>query len=314
MSTTLEKNTKPSPVEKSSNSKESDEVSKARKKSCHQSNINCFSYNTYIYRVLKQVHPDTGISGAALATMVNLVKVTASMIMLAANQIIMRNGTKTIDGRVIQSAVKLALPGELAKHAVTEGTKAVEKYSLNKGEAESTEKGKKKQRTRTMRAGITFNVSRVEKLMMLECTAQRKGALAAVYLAAVLEYVTADLLRLSGDIARDFNRIRITPRHIKLSILNDYEFNHLYFNTIIGGGVKMPKESEPRKPRKQTKPKVEEVAEEVKPKVKKAKNKPVASKKSKGSKGSETSLPKKTAKTSKKKMATAPLKKKVKAK
>ena len=74
-----------------------------------------FSFDIYVMRVLKQVHPDTGISGAALATMVNLVKINVSKVVKAANQLFIRSGVKTFTSRDVQSACRLVLPGELAK-------------------------------------------------------------------------------------------------------------------------------------------------------------------------------------------------------
>jgi histone H2B len=78
------------------------------------------SYAIYIYKVLKQVHPDTGISSKAMS------------IMTEASRLAHYNKRSTITSREIQTAVRLLLPGELAKHAVSEGTKAVTKYTSSK--------------------------------------------------------------------------------------------------------------------------------------------------------------------------------------
>lgn len=226
---------KPTPTQKEGKSKKRKHVNKGR--------ITDFKYDVYVYKVLKQVHPDTGISGAALATMVNLVKVNVMKIVKSTNPFMAMSGNKTITSREIQSGVRLSLPGELAKHAVSEGTKAVTKFNASvtyPGDVNPNPKKKgekKKPERRGHRAGLTFNVTKLEKLMMMESNAERKGAGAAVYLAGVCEYLCAEVLELAGNAARDNQRVRVTPRHIKLAIANDEELHKLYRDVIIGGGV-----------------------------------------------------------------------------
>jgi len=87
------------------------------------------TYSTYIYKVLKQVHPDTGISNKAMSIMNSFVNDIFERIAGEASKLASYNKRSTISSREIQTAVRLILPGELAKHAVSEGTKAVTKYS-----------------------------------------------------------------------------------------------------------------------------------------------------------------------------------------
>ena len=87
------------------------------------------SYATYIYRVLKQVHPDTGISKKGMAVMQNFVTDIFEGVAGEAGKLARYNNKATLSSREIQTAVRLLLPGELAKHAVSEGTKAVSKFS-----------------------------------------------------------------------------------------------------------------------------------------------------------------------------------------
>lgn len=87
------------------------------------------SYSIYIYKVLKQVHPDTGISSKAMSIMNSFVEDLFERIASESAKLASYNNTKTLTSREIQTAVRLLLPGELAKHAVSEGTKAVTKYS-----------------------------------------------------------------------------------------------------------------------------------------------------------------------------------------
>lgn len=90
------------------------------------------SYSTFIYKVLKQVHPDTGISGKAMSIMNSFVNDIFERIAGESSRLAHYNKRSTIGSREIQTAVRLLLPGELAKHAVSEGTKAVAKYTNSK--------------------------------------------------------------------------------------------------------------------------------------------------------------------------------------
>ncbi len=90
------------------------------------------SYGIYIYKVLKQVHPDTGISSRAMSIMNSFVNDIFERIAGEASRLANYNKKSTITSREVQTAVRLLLPGELAKHAVSEGTKAVTKYTTSK--------------------------------------------------------------------------------------------------------------------------------------------------------------------------------------
>ena len=89
------------------------------------------SYSTYIYRVLKQVHPETGISKSGMSIMNSFINDVFERVCAVAGKLARYNKQKTLSSREVQTAVRLALPGELAKHAVSEGTKAVTKFSSN---------------------------------------------------------------------------------------------------------------------------------------------------------------------------------------
>jgi histone H2B len=91
------------------------------------------SYASYIYKVLKQVHPDTGISRKAMIIMDNFINDIFERIATEAGRLARYNKRHTITSREIQTSVRLILPGELAKHAVSEGTKAVTKYNSSHG-------------------------------------------------------------------------------------------------------------------------------------------------------------------------------------
>eukprot|EP00388_Colpodella_angusta_P004997 GDKJ01015814.1.p2 GENE.GDKJ01015814.1~~GDKJ01015814.1.p2 ORF type:complete len:201 (-),score=66.37 GDKJ01015814.1:160-762(-) len=97
---------------------------------------------------------------------------------------------------------------------------------------------KKNPTSRSHRAGIVFPVGRIHRLLKSRVTASsRVGAAAAVCTAAVLEYLTCELLELSSFFAKDNKAKRISPRHIQLAICSDEEVKQIITAVIAGGGV-----------------------------------------------------------------------------
>ena len=107
-----------------------------------------------------------------------------------------------------------------------------------KGKGGRGKSGTKKAQMRSSRAGLQFPVGRVSRFLRKGRYAARVGAGAPVYLAAVMEYLAAEILELAGNAARDNKRQRIVPRHVQLAIRNDEELNKLLDGvTIASGGV-----------------------------------------------------------------------------
>eukprot|EP01090_Pellita_catalonica_P006245 TRINITY_DN16450_c0_g1_i1.p1 TRINITY_DN16450_c0_g1~~TRINITY_DN16450_c0_g1_i1.p1 ORF type:complete len:243 (-),score=37.13 TRINITY_DN16450_c0_g1_i1:11-670(-) len=177
----------------------------------------------------------------------------------------------TLDSRDVMSATRLAIRTDtLRSHAVSEGVKAVTKFSSamdrQKENAENSEndvnieleelkdKSHSKQppdeeftprkapprQTRSQRAGLTFPVGRIHRKMREKHPGVRMGQQVPVFLAAVLEYITAEVLELSGNAARDNKRVRIVPRHITLGVRNDAELNRLLLHCHISSGGVIP--------------------------------------------------------------------------
>ena len=94
--------------------------------------------------------------------------------------------------------------------------------------------------SRSSKAGLQFPVGRLARFMKEGRFAERIGAGAPVYMAAVLEYLAAEVLELAGNAARDNKKTRIVPRHIQLAIRNDEELNKLLANTTIASGGVLP--------------------------------------------------------------------------
>lgn len=97
-----------------------------------------------------------------------------------------------------------------------------------------------KSKTRSVRAGLQFPVGRIHRFLRKGNYAQRVGAGAPVYMAAVLEYLSAEILELAGNAARDNKKSRIVPRHIQLAVRNDEELNKLLAGVTISEGGVLP--------------------------------------------------------------------------
>ena len=124
-------------------------------------------------------------------------------------------------------------------------------------------KVKGKAKSRSSRAGLQFPVGRIHRLLRKGNYAERVGAGAPVYLAAVMEYLAAEVLhsKLAGNAARDNKKTRIIPRHLQLAIRNDEELNKLLSGVTIAQGGVLPNIQAVLLPKKTATPKrLEEAA------------------------------------------------------
>ncbi|SCU95724.1 LANO_0E11166g1_1 [Lachancea nothofagi CBS 11611] len=112
----------------------------------------------------------------------------------------------------------------------------------------------KASQSRSAKAGLTFPVGRVHRLLRRGNYAQRVGSGAPVYMTAVLEYLAAEILELAGNAARDNKKTRIIPRHLQLAIRNDDELNKLLGNVTIAQGGVLPNIHQNLLPKKSGKP------------------------------------------------------------
>ncbi len=247
---------------------DSEKKSKKRRKA--KKTLDAVTFKIYCGKILKQVHPEIGISGTALEITSNIAKMTICKIMDVANQFIQRSSLQTLGEKVVESAVRIVFPGELSKHAISELRKALEKYKSydEKNPKSKKSEEEKKSVRRNTKAGLQLDVARVQKLMNIRSVAKRKSDKAAVAMAAAVEYLIAEVLELSGNVARDTKKARITQRHIKIAILNDEELNKFFKNAVIGGGV-LPKINEKVTENSGKKSVKKEKSEETKPKASK---------------------------------------------
>jgi histone H2B len=119
--------TEKKPVVESKETKEATGEKKSEKKIRHKKRIETFS--TYIFKVLKQVHPEIGISNKAMLVMNSFVTDIFERIAREGAHLVDANEKDTIGSREIQTSVRLVLPGDLAKHALSEGGKAIAKFN-----------------------------------------------------------------------------------------------------------------------------------------------------------------------------------------
>jgi len=122
--------------------------------------------------------------------------------------------------------------------------KAVSASSVSHADkSKHTKKDKKvadERKTMSIRAGVTFPVARIAKALKKGGYAKRVGSAAPVFLSAVLEYVTAEILELAGNVAKEAKKQRLVPRHLQTAIRNDEELNKYMGNVTIAGGGVMP--------------------------------------------------------------------------
>ena len=148
--------------------------------------------------------------------------------------------------RFIENAVRMWFPGELAKHAVSEGTKAVTKFTSGVGygfPSPDDYVGRGPGRpfvSAESRAGLQNSPSNVALIASRVTGGFPMTEAAAVYLAAVLEYITAEVLELSGNAARDNSKKLINCRHIHLAVLNDEELDTVFRDCEIRQGGVLP--------------------------------------------------------------------------
>jgi hypothetical protein len=178
-------------------------------------------FNTYIKLVLKQVHPNISISSIGLSEVDGLLHNLTERIIKNVNNTLVIDGAEAvyITAKMIQDSVKIIMPGELAKHAISEGTKAVTKFNAYIEPYNWTP---------SQRAGLQFSVVKITQLILHHSNNNPVEETAAVYLAAVIEYIALEILYLSGDATQDKHRVRIMPLFIRTAINNDEELQELF--------------------------------------------------------------------------------------
>lgn len=189
------------------------------------------NFSVYIHRVLKTVHPDTSLGRKALHAMNSIVMSLATKLTDSVNGYVT---TKTVTHKAIHDVVRFMLPPGLARDAQAAGIRAVEAYTASHAEKVKLDHRK--------RANLVFPPGLAEKfLRQFGRLAVRVGACSGVFLAAVLQHITALVLELGGNVCAEEKRVRIKPRHILLAVKNDAELSELLLTklrvVIAEGGV-----------------------------------------------------------------------------
>lgn len=158
--------------------------------------------------------------------------------------------SKTYEARHFQSSVRICFPDSIAKYSISEGTKAVFRFnnvlmSKNEGKWETTLQTNKyqnihKRESHSSKAGLLFSISPIRKVLKESFPGNRITTTLLVYAAGVLEFITYKIIELSGNKSLKFNKSKITPRILKISIESDDDLSILFKDSIISEGGVVP--------------------------------------------------------------------------
>lgn len=190
---------------------------------------------SFIYKVLKQVAADQGISKMASEEVEKINHLLIAAVMKRVNLLIAVEKRKTVKSRTIEAAIRMVLPEGLRKHAISEGTKAVTKFNASLGYPGDE---KEKPTSVSVRAGLTFPTKRIETAIRKLGVAPRVGVGAPVFLTAVLEALTYKLFEAASEIVKANKKVRVTLRFLREAITAPgSSFGVLLESTVLSGGV-----------------------------------------------------------------------------
>jgi histone H2A len=193
------------------------------------------NFKNYIPTILNDVNPSNQISASTKDVVNSLLNKIGNKISNEAVFLTTHCGGKTVTRRAMTASVRLTLTNEIGKHAISEALKACQKY-------ENSDTGSKSNpTTAAKRARLVLPPSRARNLIEHNSPKGIKiSQLAGVYLAGVLEYLTAEIMELAGNVAHDNRKSTITSRHLHLAVRLDDELNTIFGNTGIAGSGVIP--------------------------------------------------------------------------
>jgi len=195
--------------------------------------LNQRSFKIYIYKILADVHPETGIAAQALNTVDAFIRILSTKLSETSRNLTIQRDLKTIEEKDVLAAAEILLGGELSTQAKDYCAKALQKYSS----FEYTEDTPKVQRE--VKAGLVTSISLIERFLR-ENSTLRVSDKCAICLTAIVEYIISELLEFAGNNARDVKRVRINNRHLGLAVMEDDELNTFFRKlgvAIPGAGV-----------------------------------------------------------------------------
>jgi histone H3/H4 len=188
-------------------------------------------FETYISKVLKQISEKNGITSNSKQQLNSALCIITKTICSTVLKLTEISKKKTLSDKEVSNAVKIIFSGDLANNAICEGCKSVDKFNAVSSNGSS----------RQGKAGIIFPPSITEKFLRnFGYSKVMVTSSAPVFLAAVLDYLVAEILILSTKSAVSNKRIRITIRDLEMSIRGDNELSNLFDKlelTFLGGGV-----------------------------------------------------------------------------
>ena len=195
-------------------------------------------FEIYISKVLKKISPKSGITSNAKQQLNSVLCIIAKKISTTASRLTQIAKKKTVSVKELSNAIKLVLPPEVAKNALSEGNKAINKFIQ---ETKTNNPEKIKNKSRHEKAGIIFPPSITEKFIRnfgFSNILVTKNT--PIFLASALEYITSDILTVSTETTKENKRVRITVRDLELSVRTDEELIELFDTCnihFLGGGV-----------------------------------------------------------------------------
>lgn len=192
-------------------------------------------FETYITRVLNQVHPNAEMSSEGKELINQKLIAVADKLSHTAILIAKNAKLKTVTANQLEIAVETFFPGNLKDHACSDGEKAIKKYDKNSFVRDREGKISayvREGKTKNIKSGLVFSVGATKEIITSQINqvagdVTRVSDTAPVFLAAVLEYLTAEILELAGNLTKDANRVRVSPDDVHNAVYYDNELSGL---------------------------------------------------------------------------------------